>query len=102
MKSVPFSEVRRYYANHQPEGHWFDRGSMDFFKTKLPLNAYELRTGGIYFVTRETNPSGEKRFSVRRQKVNGDIDTVGELHAYKTAALARAAIKEIEVMGVAA
>jgi hypothetical protein len=99
MKTIPFHEVREFYQRNRPEGHWFDKGSMAFFGTKLPESAYELSCGGIYFVTRETNPSGESRYSVRRQKHNGDIDTVGEFHKYKTAAAARAAIKQIEVLG---
>jgi hypothetical protein len=98
MKTIPFSHVRQYYANHQPTGYWFDRGSMDFFKTVLPSSAYET-TAGVLFVTRETNPSGEKRFSVRRQHVSGNIDTVGEFHSYKTSAEARAAVKALDKLG---
>lgn len=98
MKSIPFSYVRQYYANHQPTGHWFDRGTMDFFKTLTPANAYET-SAGVLFVTRETNPSGEKAYTVRRQHVSGSIDTVGEFHSFKTGALARAEIKRLDKMG---
>lgn len=102
MKTIPMREIRDFYQRNRPDGHWFDADTMRFFKTKLPENGYELSTGGVYFVTRETNPSGVSAYTVRRQLHNGDIKTVGEFHKYKTAAAARAAIKEIEVMGVAA
>ena len=102
MKTIPFSEVREFYHRNQPDGHWFDAGSIRFFKTKLPEVAYELSSGGIYFVTRETSPSGESNYSVRRQLPDAKIQTVGQFHGYTTAAAARAAIKQIEVAGVAA
>jgi hypothetical protein len=94
MKTIPFSTVRRVYAELQPTGHWFDRGAIDFFKTVLPANAYVVNDATL-FVTRETNPSGEKRFSIRRQVGNGSINTVGEFHSYPTAAAARAEIKRL-------
>ena len=98
MKTIPFSTVRRVYAERQPTGHWFDRGTMDFFKTVLPASAYETRNGA-YFITRETNPSGQKRFSIRFMALNGSIDTVGEFHSYITAATARAEIKRLNAPG---
>lgn len=94
MKSIPFSQVRRVYAERLPTGHWFDRGTLDFFQTVLPANAYVI-DGAALFVTRETNPSGEKRFSVRVQDADGRIYTVGEFHSYPTAAAARAEIKRL-------
>lgn len=101
MKTIRFTEVRDFYKRNQPDGHWFDADSMRFFKTKLPEVAYET-AAGILFVTSEVNPSGVKAYTVRRQTVKGDIKTVGEFHSYKTGAAARAAIKQIDVMGVAA
>ena len=95
IKSIPFSQVREFYDRNQPNGHWFDESTMRFFKTKLPEVAYELDTGGIYFVTRETSPRGIKAYTVRRQLADGDIDTVGEFHAYHTPAAARAAIRSL-------
>lgn len=101
MKTVPFNEVRSYYKRHRPDGHWFDTDSMKFFKTKLPASAYETNAG-VLFVTSEVDPSGTKAYTVRRQTVQGDIKTVGEFHHFPTAAAARAEIKRIDVMGVAA
>lgn len=95
IKSIPFSNVREFYASQRPDGHWFDESSMRFFKTRLPRVAYVLDTGGIYFVTRETSPRGISAYTVRRQMPDGDIDTVGEFHAYPTPAAARAAIRSL-------
>ena len=95
MKTIPFSEVRDFYQRNQSDGHWFDADSMRFFKTKLPGSAYET-SAGVLFVTAETNPSGEKRYSVRRQLVNGGINTVGDFHSFTTAAAARAEIKRLD------
>ena len=101
MNILPFRTIRAKYERLKPEGHWFDEGTMRFFKTKLPENGYELASGW-YFITRETNPSGISRYSVRRLDDAGDIRTVGEFHSYTSAAAARAAIKQIEVLGAAA
>jgi hypothetical protein len=79
------SDVREFYARKQPDGHWFDKGSMRFFNTKLPRNAYE-GDAGILFVTSEVDPSGHKAYSIRRQLPDGDIATVGNFHAYPTRA----------------
>lgn len=91
MKSIPFHQVTEFYSRNQPDGHWFDAANCRFFKTVLPRVAYET-TAGVLFITRETNPSDETRFSVRRQKVNGTIETVGDFHNYTTQSAAKAAI----------
>lgn len=95
VKTIPFSEVREFYARNQPFGHWFAPEPMRFFQTKLPEIAYELHTGGIYFVTSEVNPAGEKRYTVCRQHHDGDISTVGDFHSHATRAAAVAVIRAI-------
>lgn len=95
MKNIPFTHVRDFYERNQPEGFWFSQGALDFFKTVLPENAYETSAGTLFF-TRETSPARIKRFTVRRQDVNGDIDTVGDFHVYLTAASALAEIKRLD------
>lgn len=83
MKTIPMSEIIDFYKRNNPDGHWFDRGTMRFFKTKLPRNGFD-GNAGVLFITRETNPSGVTRFSVRRQMYDGRIDTVGEFHSFLT------------------
>lgn len=94
MKTIRFTEVRDFYKRNQPDGHWFDADSMRFFKTKLPEVAYETNAG-VLFVTSEVNPSGVKAYTVRRQTVEGDIDTVGNFHSYQSQAAAMKAIKAL-------
>ena len=96
MKTIPFSHVREFYVHNRPDGHWFDAATLRFFKSKLPTSAYETQAG-VLFVTSETNPSGLKAFSIRRQSVCGEIKTVGEFHSYPTAAAARARIKALDL-----
>jgi hypothetical protein len=95
MKTIPFFHIREFYARNHPDGHWFDRDTLKFFKSKLPASAYETRAG-VLFITSETNPSGVKAFSIRRQTVCGRIQTVGEFRSYPTAAAARARIKALD------
>ena len=95
MKTIPFHQVTDFYSRNQPAGHWFDAASCKFFKTVLPDVAYET-TAGVLFITRETNPSGLKRFSVRRQLVSGEIETVGDFHCYTSKAWALKAITQLD------
>jgi hypothetical protein len=95
LKTIQFTEVLEFYVRNQPFGHWFAPETMRFFQTKLPDIAYELPGGGIYFVTSEVSPAGEKRYTVRRQLHNGDIETFGLFHGYATRAAAVAAIRAI-------
>lgn len=98
MKSIPFSSVREFYQRQRPEGHWFDADSIRFFKTKLPTVAYETQVG-VLFITSEVNPSDAKRYSIRRQKIDGGIKTVGTFHVYHTSADALKDIKAMDKAG---
>ena len=94
MKTIPITDVIDFYKRNQPDGHWFDKEPMRFFKSKLPSYAYET-SAGVLFVTSEVSPSGEKKYSIRRQKPDGKIDTVGDFHSYATATDARREIKRL-------
>lgn len=67
-------------ANEEIGNHWFERGTMRFFKTRIES---DLR-GGKYFVTSEQGPDNVRKFSVRRADPDGTIDTVGEFQAHRT------------------
>lgn len=94
LATIPFDNVREFYARMQPNGHWFDQGAIRYFETKLPRVAYST-DAGLLFVTSETDPSGNTRFSIRRQLVSGDIKTVGEFHSFHSRADALAEIKRL-------
>ncbi len=82
MKTIPIAEIRERYRAASNGGHWFDRETMRFFRTRLPRTAYVHTDGRAFFVTRETNPSGTTRYTVRVASADGaEIDTAGEFHA---------------------
>lgn len=106
--------------------HWFEPGSMRFFRCRLPARATWLpasvdesvcRDGcGVYlFVSSEQGPDGVRKWSVRRQVVTleareGDgrlvtrlqTSTVGEFQAHATAAQARKALHAAETAEIMA
>jgi hypothetical protein len=93
MQRIQFQEVKdRYYAG--PAGHWFDADTIRFFKSRLPSAAYES-DAGTFFVTSEQDPSGVRRYTVREQLPNGDIQTVGPFHHWPTQAAAMAKLREV-------
>jgi hypothetical protein len=72
-------------ANEAAGRFWFRKDTLAFFKSKV----YPTVVHGHYFITRETNPSGETAFSVR-SCFDGEIDTVGEFFSHATHAEALA------------
>lgn len=87
--TVPMSRVKAAYAFYFKEGHWFDRESCRFFKTRLPRSAKMLVPSeageAVYmFISRETNPSGVTAYSIRHIDCNTRrVETVGRgFHAY--------------------
>lgn len=81
--SVSMASVREEYRKKQPEGHWFDRDTMDFFKTILPGSAVK-RGSHTYFVTSEQGPSMKRKYSVRVMDKDGNINTVGDFNIHHT------------------
>lgn len=98
IPAIPFEEVREFYTRNQPNGYWFSSNTMRFFRTRLPRVAYETNAG-VLFITSEKHPSGDRRYTIRRQLYNGDIVTVGELYGYPTRAAALAEIKRLHRQG---
>lgn len=56
-------------------GHWFSRGAMKFFVTRVESGII----GGRYFVTSEQPPHGRRGYTVRSFDTVGRVNTVGEL-----------------------
>ena len=79
-------------ANNALSGKlFFSRESMRFFKSRVFSTVY----GGKYFITRETNPSGDTRFTVREAHDGGKhITTVGPYFSFRTLEEARDAARE--------
>lgn len=83
-------------ANRQIGNHWFERGTMRFFNTKIESGLI----GGKYFITSERyNENSPRLFTVRRAEPDGTIGTVGEFQAYRSREDAREAIKAAMKVG---
>lgn len=91
--AVSMDEVRRKHT-----GHWFDKDTMRFFRSRVGSVAYESNDGAYrFFVSSEKHEySGGERegyayhseprlYSVHVQRVaDGSINTVGEFQGYRT------------------
>jgi len=92
---VPVSDIRK---NHK--GHFFDRDTMRFFKSRAHDRSYE-GPGGHYFVTSEQQPrwgGGHQRrhYKVRSYDSAADrITSAGEFLGYKTARRAHRAASKL-------
>ena len=84
------------YKQVQPEGHWFDANSMQFFDSRIG-QAHQV--GDVWlFVTSEQFHGSEgvsesRKYTVRRMNEDGDISNVGKFQAY-TRNTVRAALKQ--------
>lgn len=95
IKTIPFSNVVEYYQRMQPNGHWFDADTKRFFGCRLPSTAYET-TAGLLFISSELDFDRVRRYyNVRRQKLTGDIETIGQFNAYRTRAEALNAVRNL-------
>jgi len=75
--------------NEKNGGCWFGASEMRFFGTRIESGIIR----GRFFITSEQRESDTPRkFSVRSFDAQGDVDTVGEFHAYGTKDEAIAAI----------
>lgn len=91
--TITLSEIKRLYRPGEGR-HWFDPDTRRFFKTKLPATGLAAPHGN-FFITSETNPFGVTAFTIRCQRLDdGDIETVGDFHRYRTAGAAREALQE--------
>lgn len=79
---LSIEQIKR--ANAAAGMHWFEPGAMRFFRSRVCSDVFPCDPRECtYFVTGETNPAGERRYSVRAAFwENADIDTIGEFHSY--------------------
>lgn len=96
MKTIPFQNVIEFYERARPAGHWFDAKTLRFFGSRLPKVAY-LTNAGVLFISSELDFDRVRRYyNVRRQKVNGDIETVGKFNEYRSRAEALNAARQLD------
>ena len=73
-------------ANASVGGHWFERGTMKFFKTRIESRLI----GGKRFISSECGPDNTRKYTIREAQPDGSIDTVGEFQQFATLAEAKA------------
>lgn len=84
------ADIKR--ANKAAGRHWFDKGALAFFRSKIEPKVY----GGRYFITSEQfDDAAPRRYSVRMAEPDGSISTVGEFQAYDGRGAAEDAIDEL-------
>ena len=76
-------------------GHFFDKGTMSFFKSRVESGIYRTgpRTG--YFVTSEQFEEEPRHYTVRHYRPEFGITTVDEFYEMATRSAARAAACEL-------
>lgn len=84
-------------ANARRGHHFFEPATMRFFRSRIA--SYEI-FGGRYFVTSEqfensNHKRSPRRYTIRRVKDDGSIDTVGDFQAYPTVIAAKRAAQRI-------
>lgn len=79
-------------ANKAIGQHFFDRGTMRFFASRVGRRVYR----GCYFISSERREYDEpRRYTIRRVAEDGRVYTVGNFQAYKSARAARRAIEQL-------
>jgi hypothetical protein len=76
-------------------GHFFDRGAMSFFKSKIHKSIVPCKSSRcVLFVTSEQGPDNVRKFSVRKAEGCSIATTASGFQAYRSEADARAAAKQ--------
>ena len=101
---MQYLDIDTVRARHR--GHWFDPGSMRFFRSRVAQTAYGTDDGSrAYFVSSEqfedsTRYRAPRRYTVRVIDLHtGDIDTVGEFQEYASRSGADAAARRLASAG---
>jgi hypothetical protein len=90
MNATANYTIERIRSEMMADGsHWWDRGSMRFFGTRV-LGGVFQGEGGIYFVTSEKPPHGPRKYNVRQyDPETREVDTVGDFCQYNDARTAK-------------
>lgn len=97
LREIPMSEIRQ--LNDEIGSHWFDKGSMRFFGTRVISKTARVSADGsrAYFVTSDQPPHGRRAYSVRYVLISGKdaghVSTSGEFCAYSDGREASAALR---------
>lgn len=79
-QTVDFDDVRSAYRCRFPDGNWFSKGALRFFRSRFPRTAYKVGYSFV-FVSSEQGPYGPRAYSVRLLDSRG-VTTIGDFNAY--------------------
>lgn len=81
-------------ANERVGNHFFEKGTLNFFSSRILMDVFNAPDGIAYFVTSERGPNGRRAYSLRSfSPETGSVRTVGEFQGYATRAQAIGAAK---------
>ena len=81
-------------ANTSAGWHWFSPDSLQFFNCRLRDDWVLPIPGGALFVSSEKLEGEDRRYSVRRAWVDGQVDTVGDFLGHASVSEAKAALRD--------
>ena len=91
----PMYAVIEEYEKLQPNGHWFDKDTLRFFKSRFFGYGYS-KNNDIFFISSEKCLDNSRLYTIRRLNRNkGNISNVGEFQAYTTLTIARKRLASI-------
>jgi len=96
---VPMADVKS--ASLAAGSHWFEPGSMRFFRTRLPLLGKMDDAGRVWFVSSEAPRGGSRKYSVRVFiPQTGAVETHGTFHSYPSSRAAQRAADAAIAAGI--
>ena len=72
-------QLKNEYKNRNPHGHWFDKSTMEFFRSRI--GAVKVKGDDWFFITSEKDDSLDRMFTVRKMDINGQITNVSDFYS---------------------
>ena len=99
MKTLSLVELKQSYKNVRPQGHWFDKETMNFFKSKIHDEIFKVGNK-IFFISSEKRFDDKRKYTIRVMDNTGDIESINGFQAYNSLVTARNDLNKILTRGV--
>ena len=96
IKTIHIDDIKTIYEEKTNGGHWFDKDTCSFFKSRFARWGYKL-SDNIYFISSEQNTidNQPRLYTIRKMDKECDIESVDGFQKYKTSAQANRELKKI-------
>ena len=95
IKTIHIDDIKTIYENKTNGGHWFDKDTCSFFKSRFAKWGYKI-LDNIYFISSEQNTIDDERlYTIRKMDKECDIESIDGFQKYKTSAQANRELKKI-------